>query len=401
MARLTTDRQVRTVPAGRHTASGCKGLILDVSTTGRSRSWILRIQRDGRRHDIGLGPYPEVGLAGARERALARRRAIVAENVPPLAHRSAPRGLTFRAAAEACVAAKAADWKNAKHRQQWKTTLAEYAHPLLGARDVKTITTADVLAVLEPIWTTKHVTARRLRQRIEIVLGHATAAGARSGLNPARWKDNLSALLPRMAKKSRRVRHLAALDWREAPAFWPVLAGRWDIAARALAYVVLTACRSGEARGATWGEVDESSATWIIPAERTKSGVQHRVPLTAAARAEHGPRGEAGELLFPAPSDPRKPLTDAALGKALKRMCRAGLTVHGFRSTFRDWAGEATAHPREVIEHALGHRIADEAEAAYARGDLLAKRRKLMEDWAAYLGRAEQATVLPLERKVS
>ena len=212
------DRQVKTAATGRHTVSGVKGLHIDVSDTGRSRSWFLRIQHNGKRHDIGLGPYPEVTLTLARERALAKRREIIVEKIAPLAHRQAMRGMTFRQAAEACIELKAADWKNAKHRQQWTNTLAEYAFPLIGDRDVSSIETTDVLAVLKPIWSSKAETAARLRQRIEIVMSYATAAGARSGLNPARWKDNLAALLPKMSK-AKRVKHHAALPWSQAAEF--------------------------------------------------------------------------------------------------------------------------------------------------------------------------------------
>ena len=394
MGKLTTDRQVKTAGPGMHGVSGPKGLHINVQSSGASRSWILRVQRNSKRYDLGLGPFPEVTLVEAREKAMARRREILA-GVPALAHRQAPRGMTFREAAEACLAVKAPDWKNAKHRQQWANTLAEYVLPLIGDRDVKSIETADVLAVLRPIWTTKHETARRLRQRIEIVLGHATAAGARSGLNPARWDDNLAALLPRMAK-ARRVKHHAALPWADAAEFMAELQKQEGSAARALRFVILTACRSGEARLATWGEVDLRSAMWVIPPERMKAHKEHRVPLTPAALAVLGPRGDAGDLLFPAQRDRHKPLTDTALGKLLKRISRGDLTVHGFRSTFRDWAGEATAHPREVAEHALAHGLSDATEAAYQRGDLLQKRRVLMNDWGAFLNRpAGDVVALP------
>jgi integrase len=197
------------------------------------------------------------------------------------------------------------------------------------------------------------------------------------------------------------VAHHAALDWREAPAFMAELAARAGVATRALTLVVLTAARSGEVRGMTWREVDLRAAVWTVPAGRMKAGKEHRVPLTPAALVLLGEAGEPDALVFPSPTRLGQPLSDMTLAAVLKRMSHADVTVHGFRSTFRDWAGEATAHPREVVEAALAHRLKDKAEAAYARGDLFAKRRKLMEDWAAYLARAEQARVLPLERKVS
>jgi len=379
---LSTDRQIKSALPGRYTVAGVKGLMLDVTPKG-SRSWFLRIQRGGKRHDIGLGPYPEVTLAAARDKALARRRAIL-EGQAPLAHQHAPRALTFKLAAEALIESKGPGWRNAKHRAQWTSTLTTYAYPKLGERDVKGIEVGDILEVLRPIWTEKTETASRVRQRIEAVLDYATASKARSGDNPARWKGNLDHLLPAPAKV-RLVEHHAALDWRQASAFMKQLAKREGIAAKALTFAILTAARSGEVRGMTWAEIDEAGAVWTVPAGRIKAGKEHRVPLTAAAKALLGERGKPEALVFPAPSDAEKPLSDMTLTAVLKRMERADLTAHGFCSTFRDWAGESTAHPREVIEAALTHQLKDKAEAAYARGDLFVKRRKLMEDWAEFL----------------
>lgn len=390
---LSTDRQVKTAPAGRHTVAGVKGLMLEVSDKG-SRSWLLRVQRDKKRHDLGLGPYPEVTLAAAREKALARRRAIIIEGEAPLAHRHAPKVMTFKAAAEALIESKKAGWRNKKHRKQWPSTLTAYAYPTLGGRDVKGIEVGDVLDVLRPIWTEKTETASRLRQRIEAVLDYATATKARSGDNPARWKGNLDCLLAAPAKV-KPVKHHAALDWREAPAFMADLVKREGTAAKALAFTIHAAARSGEVRGMTWGEIDDAADVWTVPAGRIKASKEHRVPLTAAAKALLGERGKPDALVFPAPSDAEKPLSDMTLAAVLKRMERSDVTVHGFRSTFRDWAGETTAHPREVIEAALAHQLKDKAEAAYARGDLFVKRRKLMEDWAAFLARPA-AAVTPL-----
>jgi integrase len=354
---------------------------------GGSRSWILRYQIDGRRRDLGLGPYPEVGLARAREKALEARR-IVKDGRDPLAERSRAAFLTFQAAAAALIASKRPGWRNAKHAAQWTSTLAAYAYPKLGGFDVRAVDTATVLEVLRPIWTTKPETASRLRQRIEAVLDYAAVVGARSGENPARWRGHLDHLLPKPGKV-RAVKHHTALDWREAPAFLAELERREGLAAKALAFTILTAARSGEVRGMTWGEVDRVPAVWTVPASRIKAGKEHRVPLTPAALALLGEPGEAEALVFPSPTKAASPLSDMTLAAVLKRMGRGDLTVHGFRSTFRDWAGEATAHPREVIEAALAHRLKDKAEAAYARGDLFAKRRKLMEDWAAHLAHAK------------
>jgi integrase len=238
--------------------------------------------------------------------------------------------------------------------------------------------------VLEPIWTTKPETASRVRQRIEAVLDYATAIEAREGVNPARWRGHFANLLPRPGKV-RAVAHHAALDWREAPGFWAALTERDGTAAQGLAFAILAAARSSEVRGMRWGEVDLATAVWTVPPERIKAGREHRVPLVPVAVALLGEQGEPDELVFPSPAKANTMLSDMALTAVLRRMGRGELTVHGFRSTFRDWAGETTSHPREVIEQALAHRLKDKAEAAYARGDLFQKRRRLMQDWTDYL----------------
>jgi integrase len=352
---------------------------------------MLRYQMAGRRRDMGLGPYPEIGLSRAREKALDARR-LVKEGRDPLAERSKATALTFEAAAETLIASKRSGWRNAKHAAQWGSTLSSYVFPRLGDLDVKLIDTPLVLEVLRPIWARKPETASRVRQRIEAVLDYAAAMGVRTDANPARWRGHLDHLLPKPAAV-RQVRHHAALDWRLAPAFMVELAKREGWAPRALAFAILTAARSGEVRGMRWGEVDCESAVWTVPAARMKGTKEHRVPLAPAALVLLGEAGKPGALVFPSPTDLRKPLTDTALLAVLRRLGHGDLTVHGFRSSFRDWAGEATAHPREVIESALAHRLKDKAEAAYARGDLFVKRRRLMEDWAEWLGRGDGATV--------
>ena len=377
-----TDRTVRTALPGRHGDDAVRGLMLVVQPGG-SRSWMLRYQMGGRRRDMGLGPYPEITLARAREKAMEARR-LVKEGRDPLAERSRGTALTFKAAAEALIESKRPGWRNAKHAAQWGSTLETYAYPVLGRLDVKGVDTQAVLDVLRPIWTTKPETASRVRQRIEAVLDYAAAVGARTGDNPARWRGHLDNLLAKPSKV-KRVEHHAALDWREAPAFMAELARREGIAAKALAFAILTAARSGEVRGMTWREVDRGAAVWTVPASRIKAGKEHRVPLTAAALALLGEPGEPEAPVFPSPMRGEAPLSDRTLTAVLRRMGRGELTAHGFRSTFRDWAGETTAHAREVIEAALAHRLQDKAEAAYARGDLFAKRRRLMEDWAAFL----------------
>jgi integrase len=378
-----TDRAVRAAKPGRHPDGTVRGLLLLVWPTG-ARSWVLRYQLRHRRRDMGLGPYPEITLARAREKALEARR-LVKEGIDPLETKRRDQGLAFQAAAEALIESKRPRWRNAKHAAQWGATLASYVYPKLGAVDVRAVDTRAVVDVLQPIWAAKPETASRVRQRIEAVLDYATVLGARTGDNPARWKGHLEALLPKPGKV-RQVEHHAALDWREAPAFLAELTKREGVAARALAYLILAAARSGEVRGMTWAEIDAREGVWTVPAGRMKAAREHRVPLTKGALALLGERGAADALVFPSPTDPRKPLSDVTFIAVLKRMGRADLTAHGFRSTFRDWAGESTSHPREVIEAALAHRLKDKAEAAYARGDLFVKRRRLMEDWAVYVG---------------
>ena len=362
-----TDRTVRIAGPGRHSDGTVKGLML-VVRDGATRSWVLRYQIGGRRRDMGLGPYPEVGLADARERALDARRLIKRDDKDPLAERGRAKIKTFKEAAEALIESKRPGWRNAKHAAQWGFTLNTYAYPKLGALDVKIVDTTAVLDVLRPIWATKSETASRVRQRIEAVLDYATAIKARSGENPARWRGHLDHLLPKPSKV-RTVKHHAAIDWRKAPTFMSELTKRRSVDARALAFAVLTAARSGEVRGMTWGELDLADKVWTVPAGRIKAGREHRVPLEAAAIALLGEPDEADQLVFPSPMKAGKPLSDATLGAVLDRMGYTA-TAHGFRSTFRDWAGESTTHPREVIEAALAHRLKDKAEAAYARGDL-------------------------------
>jgi len=375
-----SSRKVETAPAGRYTDG--RGLLLVVKVSG-ARSWVLRYQLKGRRRDMGLGPYPEVTLAVARRKALEARRLLV-DGVDPLTAR--PRRVTtFRETAADLISSKRPGWRSPKHAAQWSATLGAYAYPALGSLDVKAIETTDVLAVLRPIWTDKPETASRVRQRIEAVLDFASAQGLRNGLNPARWRGHLQNLLPKPSQV-RRVEHHAALDWRDLPEFMAELAAREGVSARALTFLILTAARSGEVRGMRWAEIDLTAGVWAVPAERMKAGKEHRVPLTAAAIELLGDEGSPDTLVFPSPFDPRKAMSDMSLTAVLKKMGRGDITAHGFRSTFRDWAGETTAFPREVIEAALAHRLKDKAEAAYARGDLFNKRRELMQAWAACAG---------------
>jgi integrase len=374
---------------GRYAVGGVDGLHLRI--VGQSKAWVLRIKVGDRRRDIGIGPYPEVSLGDAREAARVHRKKV-REGVDPLQERQQARAAlrierakskTFRDCAEAYIEAHKAGWKNAKHAKQWGATLETYAYPIFGSLPVASIDTALVRDALSPIWPVKTETASRLRGRIESVLDWAKVNGYRDGENPARWRGHLDKLLPARSKVQK-VEHHAALPYVEVGAFVGDLRKRDGTASRALEFGILTAARSGEVRGATWAEVDFVSKVWTILGERMKAGKEHRVPLSddAVALLQAAARVKGTDSLFPAPRGGA--LSDMALSAVLKRMERSDLTVHGFRSTFRDWAGETTAYPREVIEHALAHQLKDKAEAAYQRGDLLTKRTRLMAEWATY-----------------
>ena len=351
----------------------------------------------GERRDIGLGPYPGVTLATARKLANEHRDRI-AQGVDPLAERRAKaeaayavklKAKTFRECAEAYIAAHRGEWKNAKHAGQWEATLKTYAYPVFGSRPVAAIDTNLVLEAVEPLWATKTETASRLRGRIEKVLGWATFRGFRHGENPARWKDHLDHHLP-LRSDVRKVKHHASLPYADLAAFMAELRTREGMSARALEFAILCASRSGEVREATWGEFDLDRRLWTIPANRMKAEREHVVPLSDAAmtilatqRAAPRVEGYDGpDYVFPAPRGGA--FSDAVFRALFERMGRVGLTQHGFRSTFREWAGEVSKHPREVVEHALAHQLADKAEAAYQRGSLLPKRVSLMSDWADY-----------------
>jgi integrase len=379
----------------RFMVGGANGLHLRI--VGEAKSWILRVTINGKRHDIGLGSYPGVTLATARKLANQYHDQI-AQGIDPLAERRAKADATrterlkaksFRECAEAYIAAHKGEWKNDKHSKQWSATLETYAYPVFGSRPVAVIDTTLVLEVVEPLWATKTETASRLRGRIERVLGWATFRGYRQGENPARWKDHLDHHLP-LRSDVRKVKHHASLPYGELGEFMSDLTKREGMSARALEFSVLCASRSGEVRFATWDEVDFERRLWKIPADRMKAGKEHVVPLSEAAlgilkkqRALPPFEGQDGPAyVFPAPRG--GPLSDMALTAVLKRMERPGLTQHGFRSTFREWAGEVSKHPREVVEHALAHQLADKAEAAYQRGSLLPKRVALMADWANF-----------------
>lgn len=380
-----------------------RGLYLQISPTG-TKSWSFRY-RDritGKLREMGLGPLDVIGLEAARKKAL-ELRAIVQDDRDPIMERKARRAalrvehakaLTFDEAAKACIDAKRPGWTNPKHAEQWTSTLAAYASPILGSILVRDIDTGLVLKVLEqevktkdgrvPFWAGKNETASRVRQRMEAVLAWATVRGLRTGDNPARWKNHLDTLLPKPSAVQT-VEHHAALPYAEAHDFMTALRAQEGIGAMALEFTILAAARTGEVIGAKWNEFDFDAALWTIPAERMKAKKEHVVPLSRRAIdiLSTLQKVRTNDFVFPG-GKAGQPLSNMAMAETLKRMERNDITVHGFRSTFRDWAGETTSFPREVIEHALAHQLADKAEAAYQRGSLLDKRRKLMNAWAQY-----------------
>lgn len=368
-----THRRVQTLrEPGRYADGG--NLYLQITSSG-SRSWAFRYMRHGKARQMGLGPVDLVSLSEARETARTLRRQLF-DGIDPLEikHSSAP-SVTFEDAATRLVEALRPGWKNAKHAAQWPATLQTYAFPVLGAKAVDQITTDDVLACLEPIWTAKPETASRLRGRIQRVLDFAATRGWRKGENPARWTGHLAHMLPARSKV-RAVRNHASIPWQDMPAFWTELTRRDSLSALALQFTILCAARTSETIGATWSELDDD--VWTIPGSRMKAGVPHRIPLVPAMVAvlNRVPRFDNEPRIFP--------VSNMAQLELLRGM-QPGKTVHGFRASFKTWALEHTAHPREIIEHALAHTIVNKAEAAYIRGDALEKRRRLMIDWAEFL----------------
>jgi integrase len=373
---------------------------------GRSQSWIFRYTRGGKTRDIGLGGVRDRTLAEAREKA-AQYRKFLLDGIDPHEVRGAEKlqraldeakTFLFKACAESYIKAHRAGWKNEKHAEQWTNTLSTYAYPVFGALPVQAVDTGLVLKVLEPIWTTKHETATRVRSRIERVLDWATTREYRKGDNPARWRGHLESQLARIEKK-KRVKHHAALPFNEIAEFLVSLRAQEGVGARALEFVILTACRTGEAIGARWSEIDLDAGTWEIPAERMKAHRKHRIPLSPrAVTLLKGmlPLRQPGDYVFPA-SKVGRPMSNMVMLELLKRMERDDITVHGFRSSFRDWTSERTNYPREVCEMALAHTIGNATEEAYLRGDLFDKRRRLMNDWARWCGKPPQSSdVLPL-----
>lgn len=382
---------------GRYADGG--GLYLQVAIGG-TKAWLFRFMRDGQARQMGLGPIDIVPLSDAREKARNCRRQIL-EGFDPIdtrrstrlqARAEAAKGVTFKECAERYIAAHEAGWKSQKHSAQWLATLTAYAFPIIGSLSVSAVDVGLVLKVLEPLWSTKTETASRVRGRIEAILDWASARGFRQGENPARWKGHLDKLLPARSKVAR-VQHHAALPFGEMPSFASDLRERPGLSARALEFTILTAVRTGEVIGARWSEFDLAGKIWTIPQERMKGEREHKVPLSdrAIAILKALPHElAAGGYVFMG-DRPGKPLSNMAMLKQIERMGRGNLTTHGFRSTFRDWAAETTNFPNHVVEMALAHTVGDKVEAAYRRGDLFEKRRRLMAEWAKYCSRPATA----------
>jgi integrase len=388
---LTAKKVAHLTEPGRYGDGG--GLYLQV-TPGGVRSWLLRYERAGRERAMGLGPIKDFTLEEARERAR-RARQLLHDGIDPIEARKEERArkeseqalsvaahVTFKECSEQYFKFHSLKWKNAKHAAQFLSTLKMYAYPALGNVPVAAVDKALVLKTIEPIWYTKTETASRVRGRIEAVLDFAKVRGYRTGDNPASWDGNLVHALPARSAITK-VAHHAALPYAELPDLMLELVGREGIAARALEFTILTAARTGEIVGASWLEVDLGAKLWTIPAERMKSGKEHRVPLSGRAIKLLQALPRESDFVFPGASK-GSALSNMAMAELLKRMNRLNITVHGFRSTFRDWAAETTNHPNHVVEMALAHIIGNKVEASYRRGDLFGKRANLMNAWARF-----------------
>jgi integrase len=394
LQRLTALAVTRLSKPGLYADGG--GLYLRIGRNG-SKSWTFRFMLHGRAREMGFGGFNNVGLADARKKA-SDARLLLSEGQDPLAQRNleeveraasakltAVRSMTFDQCAEAYVNVHQAAWKNEKHQQQWRNTLATYVSPVFGSVGVQDVDIDHIIKVLEPIWSKKTETARRLRGRIEAILDWAKVRGYRTGENPARWRGHLSHLLPARANV-RPIKHHAALPYAEIPAFMSELRKLGGIAAAALEFLILTAARTGEVIYAGWPEFDLKNRIWVVPASRMKTKREHRVPISDAAYAVIQKMKElGGDYVFPG-GKPGSSLSNMALLMTLGRMNCSKVTTHGFRSTFRDWAAEQTNFPNEVVEMALAHAIESKTEAAYRRSDLFEKRRRLMAAWADFCG---------------
>jgi integrase len=385
-----------------------EGLYLQVRTSG-AKDWFYRYEVDGKGRKRGLGSYPTISLEQARDDALECRQ-LRQQGIDPVDYAKAQRqkealdeakSFTFKECALAYINSHQQGWKNRKHESQWRNTLDTYAYPTIGDIGVQDIDIGLVLDVLEPIWYEKTETASRVRQRIENILDWATVKQYRSGDNPALWRGRLDKLLPKRVKVQKPI-HFPAMDYRELPGYFQALRKRDSVATRALAFTILTAARNGEARAVTSDELDIKGKVWTIPDNRMKADREHRVPLSAEALKiikEMEPfKRHTDHFIFPGQAH-AKPISEASLLKIVKQQDKT-LTVHGFRSTFRDWCAEQTSFPREVAEAALAHSIRDKTEAAYQRGDLFEKRRQLMDQWMQYCLKGKgKAKVVPIRKK--
>jgi len=356
------------------------GLYLQVAAGG-SKSWVFRYRHAQRKREMGLGSLLYVPLAAARDKAAACR-LLVADKVDPIQHRRKDDACpTFDQASTTFITENKSAWKNAKHADQWTNTLTTYASPIIGTTLVRDIQTADVVRVLSPIWQDKTETATRVRQRIEKVLDYAKVHGHRDGENPARWRGHLDMILPKASKVSKVIHH-PAMPYTELPAFMALLRKQIGIGAKCLEFTILSCVRTREATGAVLAEFDFQHDLWVLPPERMKASKRHAVPLTSRALEIVSSIPAYGRYIFPGPH--AKELSENAMLSVLKRMKFSQYTVHGFRSTFRDWAADKTHYSSEVVEMALAHVVKDKTEAAYRRGELLEKRRDLAAEWAAY-----------------
>lgn len=406
VGKLTALKVGRLNEPGMH-ADGA-GLYLQITSAG-AKSWIFRFSLHGRAREMGLGSLSAVSLSDARTAAGVCRR-LRQDGIDPIEARKAQyararldaaKAITFSEAAAQYIEANQTAWRNAKHAAQWKSTLKRYVAPVFGSLPVQAIDVSLVLKAIEPIWSKKPETASRVRGRIETILDWASARGLRSGENPARWRGHLDMLLPKRSKV-RAVKHHAALPYDEVPKFLVALKEQAGTAARALEFTILTTGRTSEVIGAPWAEVDLSDAVWVVAAERMKAGKEHRVPLSTRAVAllkrMKADQDADAEFIFPGGKS-GKPLSNMAMAVLLGRMGYDAVTVHGFRSTFRDWAAERTNFPNEVVEMALAHAVGDKTEAAYRRGDLFEKRQRLMAEWSKFCSMrvaAKRGAVVPL-----
>ena len=390
--RLSAKEAEKLKTPGRHSDGG--NLYLAIDDTGRRR-WVFMYVRRGRRVELGLGSGRDMPLASARTEATALR-TMLANGEDPKAVRARNNHIpTFGECAAAYIEAMRPSWRNAKHAAQWSMTLKTYAEPI-RSRPVDEIATQDVLDILQPLWQRIPETAKRLQGRIENILDAAKAKGQRNGENPARWRGHLDQLLPK--RQRLRKGHHAALPYDEMPAFMEDLRRRQAMAARALEFTILTACRTSEVLGATWDEIDVEKKIWVIPARRMKAAREHRVPLSLRCLEIIESMRVTGTVGYLFSRSPNMPLSTMAMTMLLRRM-KAAITVHGFRSSFRDWASETTGFSYEVCEMALAHTITNKAEAAYRRGDLFDKRNKLMAAWAGYCGTPKAEKIVPLRKQ--